>query len=209
VSLTSTGAQRRLFRAAAVLLALTFCLAPAAHAQLYRWTDDSGETHFGQGPESVPERYRSRARSVGTVDAPPVPSGPVEAKVTDGVTRIAFPPGRPIMVTAKINGRGLVQLVLDTGADRTMIKPAALFGLGVSYQDAPRLQFRGVTGAASAYLVSLGSLEVGGARVAPLRVYSHDAQMGGGAQGLLGRDFLNYFRVTIDNVRGVVEIAPR
>jgi len=50
---------------------------------------------------------------------------------------------------------------------------------------------------------------VGGARVAPLRVYSHDAQMGGGAEGLLGRDFLNYFRVTIDNVRGVVEIAPR
>ncbi len=79
MSLTSTGAQRRLFRAAATLLALAFCLAPAAHAQLYRWTDDSGETHFGQGPESVPERYRSRARSVGTVDAPPVPSGPVEA----------------------------------------------------------------------------------------------------------------------------------
>ena len=33
MSLTSTGAQRRLFRAAAALLALTFCLAPAAHAQ--------------------------------------------------------------------------------------------------------------------------------------------------------------------------------
>ena len=58
-------------------------------------------------------------------------------------------------------------------------------------------------------LVTLGSLEVGGARVAPLRVYSHDAQMGGDAHGLLGRDFLNHFRVTIDNVRGVVELTPQ
>ena len=48
-----------------------------------------------------------------------------------------------------------------------------------------------------------------GARVGPLRVASHDAQMGRGAQGLLGLDFLNHFRVTIDNARGVVEIASR
>ena len=209
MSFTSRGAQRRLSLAAIAVLVLALMLAPAAHAQLFRWTDDNGETHFGQGPESVPERYRNRARSVGTVDAPPAPSGPVEATVTDGVTRIAFVPGRPIYVTARVNGRGLMLLMLDTGADRTMIKPAALFGLGVSYQDAPRLHFRGVSGAASAYLVTLGSLEVGGARVAPLRVYSHDAQMGGDAHGLLGRDFLNHFRVTIDNVRGVVELTPR
>jgi hypothetical protein len=209
LSLTSRGAQRRLSRAAVAILALTLCLAPSARAQLYRWTDDSGETHFGQGPESVPARYRNRARSVGTVGPPPAPSGPVEATVTDGVTRIAFVPGRPINVTAKINGRALVLLMLDTGADRTTISPGALIGLGVTYRDAPKIEIRGVTGMASAYLVSLESLEVGGARVGPLRVYSHDAQLGGGAQGLLGRDFLSHFRVTIDNVRGVVELTPR
>jgi hypothetical protein len=42
-----------------------------------------------------------------------------------------------------------------------------------------------------------------------LRVASHDAQMGGGAQGFLGRDFLDRFRVTLDNARGVVELTPR
>jgi hypothetical protein len=192
-----------------VALALTLCLAPTAHAQLYRWTDESGETHFGQGAESVPERYRSRARAVGAVDPPPTPTGPGAATVTDGVTRIAFAPGRSIIVIARMNGRAPVQLVLDTGATRTTISPAALVGLGISYRDAPRVEFRGVTGSASAYVVSLESLEVGGARVGPLRVFSHDAQLGSGAQGLLGRDFLNHFRVTIDNARGVVELAPR
>lgn len=43
----------------------------------------------------------------------------------------------------------------------------------------------------------------------PLHVLSYDAQMGGGVQGLLGRDFLKHFRVTIDSARGVVELAPK
>jgi hypothetical protein len=200
---------RRLLRSAFAALVLTLTLAPAAHAQLYRWTDEKGETHFGQGIESVPERYRSRAGAVGSVDPPPVPSGPAAGTVTDGVTRIRFAPGFPIMVTAKINGRAPVQLVLDTGATRTTISPAALIGLGLTYRDAPKVQIRGVTGSASAYLVSLESVEVGGARVGPLRVFSHDAQLGRGAEGLLGRDFLDHFRVTIDNARGVVELAPK
>lgn len=203
------GGARRLPRSAFAVLVLTLALAPAAHAQLYRWTDEKGETHFGQGVESVPERYRSRATAVGQVDPPPAPSGPAAATVADGVTRIKFIPGRPIMVTAKLNGRAPVQLILDTGATRTTISPAALIGLGVTYRDAPKVQIRGVTGSASAYLVSLESVEVGGARVGPLRVFSHDSQLGRGAEGLLGRDFLEHFRVTIDNARGVVELAPK
>lgn len=194
---------------AVAVLVLTLVVATSAHAQLYRWTDENGETHFGQGPESVPERYRKGARSVGAVDPPPAPSGPVESTVSEGVTRIAFAPGRPIIVMARINGRGMVPLVLDTGADRTTISPAALIGLGVSYRDAPKIEIRGVTGAASAYIVSLESLQVGGARVGPLHVASHDAQLRQGAQGLLGRDFLNHFRVTIDSARGIVELTPR
>jgi len=200
---------RRLPRSAFAALALTLVLASAAHAQLYRWTDEKGETHFGQGVESVPERYRNGARALGTVDPPPAPSGPAAATVTDGVTRIAFVPGRSIMVTATINGRAPVQLILDTGAARTTISPAALVGLGVTYRDAPKVEIRGVTGTASAYLVGLESLEVGEARVSPLAVLSHDPQMGRGSQGLLGQDFLNHFRVTIDNARGVVELASK
>jgi len=200
---------RRLVRAVLAVLLLALTLPTAAPAQLYRWTDDKGETHFGQGAESVPDRYRSRARAVGSVDAPPAPSGPAAATVADGVTRIAFAPGRSIMVTARINGRAPMRLLLDTGASRTTIRSAALIGLGVTYRDAPRIEIRGVTGSASAYLVTLESLEVGGARVGPLRVLSHDAQIGGGAEGLLGQDFLSHFRVTIDSARGVVELAPR
>ncbi|HYR38032.1 MAG TPA: aspartyl protease family protein [Methylomirabilota bacterium] len=155
-------APRRPARLILAALALTFTLAPGVSAQLYRWTDAQGETHFGQGPESVPERYRDRSSAIGVVDAPAPPSGPALAEVVGGVTRIAFTPGRPIMVTVRINGRGLAQLMLDTGADATMVSPTALMGLGVSYRDAPRIQLQGVTGASSAYVVVLESVEWAG-----------------------------------------------
>jgi predicted aspartyl protease len=202
-----SGARRRLHSVFAAL-ALTLILASAAHAQLYRWTDEKGETHFGQGIESVPERYRGRAGAVGSVEPPQVPSGPVVATVSEGVTRIAFAPGRSINLTVKINGRPM-WLLLDTGATRTAISPTALFGLGVSYRDAPRVQVRGFTGTATGYIVTLESVEVGGARVGPLRVLSHDIQLSDGRVGVLGMDFLNHFRVTIDNARGVVELVPK
>lgn len=200
---------RRLSRSLMVALALTLALVPAAAAQLYRWTDDNGEVHFGQGPESVPGRYRNRARAIGRVDAPPAPTGPSAAEFSGGVTRIAFPPGRRIEVSARINGQGWVRLMLDTGADVTMMTPEALIANKVSYRDAKQVSLHGIGGIATGYRVTLDSLEVGGARVAPMRVVSHDVQIARGLDGLLGRDFLNYFRVSIDNTRGVVELAPK
>ena len=200
---------RRLSRSLVAVLALILALAPSVTAQLYQWTDNKGETYFGQGPDSVPPRFRDRARIVGNVDPPPAPSGPPTATVSEGVTRVAFSPGRRIMVEALINGQGPVRLLLDTGADATVITPDALIALRVSYRDAQQVPLRGIGGTATGYLVVLDSLEMGGARVAPMRVVSHDAEFERGVAGLLGRDFLNHFRVTIDNARGVVELAPK
>ncbi|HYB41324.1 MAG TPA: DUF4124 domain-containing protein, partial [Candidatus Methylomirabilis sp.] len=67
------AARHRPARPALAALALLLCFVSPADAQLYRWTDDNGETHFGQGPASVPERYRSRASIVGNVDPPRAP----------------------------------------------------------------------------------------------------------------------------------------
>ena len=205
----AAGVPRRLARSLVAALAFLLALTPSVSAQLYQWTDNQGEAHFGQGPDSVPSRFRDRARIVGNVDPPPIPSGPSSATVSDGVTRFTFSPGRQIMVAARINGRGPVRLLLDTGADATLINPDALIALRVSYRDAKQVPLRGIGGATTGYLITLDSLEVGGARVAPMRVVSHDAEFERGVAGLLGRDFLNHFRVNIDNTRGIVELAPK
>ena len=207
---------RRLGTALAVaVLALGILLGAAgpASAQIYRWTDERGEVRFSQGIQSVPPQFRGGAVAVGAANSPtpPAPSAseaPSDAAPT-GVARIQFTPGRPILVSARINGGGNTQLILDTGAQATVISPSALAALGVSYRNAARGAIRGVTGETSVLAVRVESIEVEGARVGPLMVVSHDAGLGTGTDGLLGRDFLDQFVVTIDSNSRIVTLTPK
>ena len=53
-------------------------------------------------------------------------------------------------MSALIEGRGPVTLVLDTGADRTMVSPAALERVGVQTPGGLRDRISGVTGSSVA-----------------------------------------------------------
>jgi Aspartyl protease/Domain of unknown function (DUF4124) len=185
-----------------------------ASAQIYRWTDERGDTRYSQGINSVPPQSRGSAVIMST-PSQPAPSAPAAAEAPPdrgapaGVARIPFIPGRPIVVNARINGSGSAQLILDTGAQGTVISPTALAALGVSYRNAARGTIRGVTGETSVLAVRIENLEVEGARFGPLMVISHDAGLGSGSDGLLGRDFLDNFIVTIDSSNRVVTLTPK
>lgn len=181
-----------------------------ALAQMYRWTDEQGGTQYSQGIDSVPDRFRSKAR---LLTFPERPAAPAASPLPDGggapqVTRIPFTPGKAIMVTAKINGGGSAQLMLDTGASVTVINPRVLAAMGIGSREALRGSVRGATGTADVLFVPVQSIEVGGARSGPLRIASHDVELGQG-DGLLGRDFLDQFMVNIDSTAGVVTLSPR
>jgi Aspartyl protease/Domain of unknown function (DUF4124) len=192
---------------------LSGAIAPAS-AQIYRWTDERGEVRFSQGINSVPPQFRGGAVIVGSPTQPP-PSAPATPEPAApnaqpaGVARIPFTPGQPIIVSAKINGGGTTQLILDTGAQGTLISPTALAALGISYRNAVRGSIKGVTGDANVLAVRVESIEVEGARVGPLMVVSHDSGLGSGRDGLLGRDFLDHFIVTIDSANRVVTLTPK
>ncbi len=200
----------------AVALALGSLLSGAvtpAAAQIYRWTDERGEVRFSQGIHSVPPQFRGGAVIVGSPSQAPAPAPAATPAAPSaqpaGVARIPFTPGQPIMVSAKINGSGTTQLILDTGAQGTVISPTALAALGISYRDAVRGTIKGVTGDANVLAVRIESIEVEDARVGPLMVVSHDSGLGSGRDGLLGRDFLDHFIVTIDSAARVVTLTPK
>jgi len=191
-------------RTGAWAAALLICasLPQGVGAQVYHWVDDQGTIHYSTGLESVPERYRPEARAL------PVPAIRAESEAVasaSAITTIQFTPGAPILVSAKINGAGPVTLILDTGADRTMVAPAALGRLGVAIPDTLEATLRGVTGSSRAPVVWVSSLEVGNAAAGPLPIVAHDADLRQ-ADGLLGRDFLALFTVTIDANAGVVTV---
>jgi hypothetical protein len=129
--------------------------------------------------------------------------------VRPAATTVQFSPGEPIVVAAHLNGVRLA-LLLDTGADRTLVTPDAILraGYGTLMAQAGAVAIIGVTGAASAPQVTVPSLDVAGARVGPLSLLVHDAGLTG-IDGLLGRDVLDAFTVTIDAAAGHATLTPR
>jgi hypothetical protein len=191
----------------ATLILISLFLAPPTFADIYYWIDDQGTQYYTTRLESIPEPYRSKAIPLSLPTSPPVPPEITPRPLQKGLTRIPFTLGSPVLVSAKINGGGPITLILDTGADRTMVAPSALSRLGISFENALRGVVRGVTGASYAEAVWVNSVEVGEARVGPLLIIVHEADLQG-VDGLLGRDFLANFNVTIDSKEKVVTLSP-
>ena len=200
---------------ALALSALVATWPPPARAEIYRYVDEKGQSYYVDGIENVPERYRRAATPVGLRNAPATPAatapapGAAEAAKPAGTAVIKYTPGQRIMVDVKINGGYTTKLLLDTGADRTMISPRTLQAAGVSLtKPVASGQITGATGTDKVDYVVVDSLEVGDARVGKLPVGSYELA-GDGGEGLLGRDFLDQFKVTMDAAAGEVHLAPK
>jgi hypothetical protein len=201
-------------RAGAAVLSLSVLLtiapSPAA-AEIVRYVDDRGQVHYVDGFHNVPERFRATAVPMGLRNAPAVPASTTpagEARPAGG-TVIRYTPGQRIMVDVKINGGFTSRLLLDTGADRTLISPRTLLAAGVSItRPVASGQITGATGRDRIDYVLVDSLEVGEARVGRMPVGAYELA-GEGGEGLLGRDFLDQFKVTMDAARGEVHLVPK
>jgi hypothetical protein len=198
----------------AVLLAalgLVVVLPARVDAEIYKWVDDNGVPHFADNIHTIPDRYRSRATPLGLRNEPATSTGANDVKPgPSGGTMINFKPGQRIIVDVRINGSGGARLMLDTGADRTLISPRALQAAGVRIAGPTTTgQIMGATGSERIQFVAVDSLEVGEARVGRMTVGSYDLPTTDVGDGLLGRDFLDQFNVNIDSGKGVVTLSPK
>jgi predicted aspartyl protease len=201
-------------RAALVGLALCTMVAvlpPDVDAQFYRFTDETGQNHYVDGLENVPQRFRSTAVPLSLRNASaPAPSAASDPVKPQGPTVIKYTPGQRIMVDVKINGAFTAQLLLDTGADRTMISPRTLTAAGVSIsRPVATGNVTGVTGTDRINYVVVDSLEVGEAKIGRMPVGSYELAGTGAGDGLLGRDFLDHFKMTVDAAKGEVHLSPK
>jgi predicted aspartyl protease len=203
-----------MLRAAVLTLAiaLTGVLLPLpATAEIYRYIDERGNPFYVEGLHSVPAQYRAGAVPLGMRNSPASADAPSVAEKSEaaGSTTIRYTPGQRIVVEAKINGGTSTRLLLDTGADTTLISPLVLSAAGASLiRGGTSTRITGVTGTSDVQRVPVDSIEIGEARVSQLSVVAHDMGQPG-IDGLLGRDFLDRFKVTIDSSTGLVTIAPK
>ena len=188
---------------ALVMAALILTVPTEAGAQLFRWTAPDGAVHYTSEMDSIPAAYRSSAVDIGAPVARPAPV----AVPAPAAAVVPFTGGAPVVIQARLNGVPL-SLLLDTGADRTVIAPTALTRAGINPDGGTPIRISGVTGSAAATLVAVPLLDVAGARVGPLSVIVHDVPSDS-FDGLLGRDVLDAFTVTFDAAAGQVRLAPR
>jgi len=193
-------------RIAGVLVFLaTAVLTTSAAAELYQWTDGAGVRHYTSDLATIPEAYREGARDIGSPRVREAPAGEARRTVDPGVMR--FTSGAPVVAPVLVNGVAL-RLMVDTGADRTVISPAAAARTGLAVDAGRSVRILGVAGSAMANEMVVTHMEVAGARVGPLRVIVLDTPADS-LDGLLGRDVLDFFTLTVDSGAGRATLTPR
>jgi len=190
------------------ILIFIFMLCPAAAlSEIYSWVDDQGNRNYTTRLDSIPEPFRAKAEVLSLPASPPAPPELRSSEPKNVTINIPFAQGSAVRVSARINGAGPITLILDTGADRTLVSPSAFEKLGILFESASRVVLKGVTGVGYGDGIWVQSVEVGEARVGPLLIIVPDTDLKE-ADGLLGRDFLAHFNVTIDSKQGNVTLAP-
>ena len=107
-----------------------------------------------------------------------------------------------ILVPVTLNEYNQATLLLDTGATFTVLRPVFVERLGIFVAKGARRETVEVFGGktVSMPLVRVRSLKVGGLAVEDLEIGAYDAlPEAQQVDGILGSNFLNHFRVTIDH----------
>jgi clan AA aspartic protease (TIGR02281 family) len=193
--------MRRVFRLSWVILLLT--LAPA-YAEIYKWVDRDGRVHFSDTLAGIPSEYRDhieeKAGLTATSRSDPAPQRVPPKRLSS----VLAPPsyavplrrdGNAMLVEALVGGTVRTRLLLDTGAEFTVLSTAAAQRLALNLGSAAVIPLRSASGVFFAPMMKVHSIAVGEATAYDVEVIVHDATPG--LDGLLGMSFLDNFLVTI------------
>ncbi len=201
---------------------------PAAQpvwAIMYQCVDSSGRSIFTDSPPQAGQctvvHQGSPSAPISSVQTSPSPVGPreqAEAVAADAATETpaditvpVFRVGHSLVVQARLNGSRDAKLIVDTGANITILSNQVARDAGIlpsSYLSPVTLNTAG--GPVRADVARLDALAVGAAEVAKVPVAIHDLpDAPTGVDGLLGLTFLDKFLVTLDTQKGELHLRRR
>jgi len=132
--------------------------------------------------------------SISTSEAPP-DRGTTESTPTNEQSSPLYTVGNSMFVDVVLNGTVKARLLVDTGAESTIISPELADRLSLNPNNTWFIPIQGVSGSALAFLSKVRSVAVGDATVSDIDVLVYDA---GEDDGILGMTFLGEFEFSIN-----------
>jgi clan AA aspartic protease (TIGR02281 family) len=189
----------------ALLVVYTSTSPVASAGEMYRWSDDQGRIHLTDTPpQSKSARQELKVYKPSEVSPPQIGDSGTPTAEAGSAKLTPTKPGGVVVVDAVLNRHLTVPLMLDTGADFTVLTKQVAQELRLRALDRlPKLQFRTAGGVVNFPLATVQSLRVGSAEARDVTVaIDIDGHM---PVGLLGMSFLRHFKMTVDHQRGQVK----
>ena len=222
------------FRSLALIALLGALAATAlpAEAEIFQWKDASGLLHFAQDLNQVPDEYRAQAEAGVRKDGSgpeiqryqPVPAAPAPARSARQAGAAAHGgkagrsgggagpsfripverAGTAMIVQVRLNDQVTAPFQIDTGASDVVIPRQVADQLGLELEGSRTGIYGTANGVVQQPLVTLSSVDLGGARVEDVPATVSPSM----SHGLLGLSYFNHFRYNVDPVAGVVTLTP-
>lgn len=217
---TVSFSRARLIGMACGLLVLA--AAGLGGAEIYKWKDEAGRLHFAQDLNQVPPRYRSQAKGAAfeegtgsvvqryqSVPAAPRPSrhptASAQASPVGKTYKIHVQKtGNSMRVNVRLNDLVTAPFYIDTGATDVSLPLWVAKELGLDLEGGRTGLYSTANGTVESALVTLDSVELGGARVENVPAHISKSM----SVGLLGLSFFNHFNYRIDPGAGLVTLSP-
>ena len=168
----------------------------------------NGNTGWIKGGENnTAKKIGSHFRSLPNENPVIRPTSPAES-ASKGTTAIPVKvSGSKVIVSVNFNNSTAANLLLDTGASRTMISSRIAkilrlqsMGSGTGY---------GIGGMVTVSTARVQSVKLGEMERQNLLVMIHDFSHDGSYEGLLGFDFLSHFHMSLDLQKSLLVLTPR
>jgi clan AA aspartic protease (TIGR02281 family) len=203
-------------------IAIVVSIALGAQAEIFRWTDASGRIHFTEQIDKVPAAHRAEARrnaakkshervhtySGSTAGSGAAPAAVAPRHLVSHAGKIEIPfvrVGTLMRVEAVVNDLVRVPFLVDTGASGVSLPSAYAEQLGIrTRSDDPHVTVSTANGVVALPIVTLRSVQIGGARVENITTTVNPSM----DIGLLGGTFFNNYIYSVDAAKGVITLEP-
>jgi clan AA aspartic protease (TIGR02281 family) len=185
---------------------LVGCVLPGSigsAGEMYRWVDEQGRIQLSDTPPRSNKGLENLKVYKPSETSPQPEPGAIPSGEGGKAKLTPMKPDGVVVVEAVLNRRLTVPLMLDTGADLTVLTKQVAEALRIPSMDhLPKRQFGTAGGMVNFPITSLRSLRVGTAEARDVIVaIDIDGHM---PVGLLGMTFLRRFKMTVDHQHGQV-----